>query len=123
MLNRETFKGHLFYCLQSYFEIAKQTFKAYFPMFCFLLVVSQEYSTRAGDVYVIIGNSALMKCDVPSFVADFVSVNSWVDNQGQEHFATNNNGISNNLSNMGHTINRSKRIQSSHFFTYFIFQL
>ena len=67
-------------------------------------MVSQEYSTRAGDVYVIIGNSALMKCDVPSFVADFVSVNSWVDNQGQEHFATNNNGISNNMSNMGHTI-------------------
>ena len=68
-------------------------------------MVSQEYSTRAGDVYVIIGNSALMKCDVPSFVADFVSVNSWVDNQGQEHFTTNNNGISNNLSNMGHTYN------------------
>ena len=90
-------------------------------------MVSQEYSTRAGDVYVIIGNSALMKCDVPSFVADFVSINSWVDNQGQEHFATNNNGISNNLSNMGHTyhtkINRSKRNQNSHFLMNFCFSV
>ena len=54
-------------------------------------MVSQEYSTRASDVYVIIGNSALMKCDVPSFVADFVSVNSWINNQGEEYFSTNNN--------------------------------
>ena len=57
----------------------------------FFIVVSQDYSTRVSDVYVIIGNSALMKCDVPSFVADFVSVNSWINNQGEEYFSTNNN--------------------------------
>ena len=50
-------------------------------------VVSQEYSTRANDVYVIIGNSALMKCEIPSFVADFVSVHSWVTNEGDEFFS------------------------------------
>ena len=57
--------------------------------FFYILVVSQEYSTRANDVYVIIGNSALVKCEIPSFVADFVSVHSWVTNQGDEYFSRN----------------------------------
>ena len=35
----------------------------------------------------IIGNAALMKCEIPSFVADFVTVNSWIDNTGSEYFA------------------------------------
>ena len=50
-------------------------------------VVAQTYSTDAQHkVYVILGNSALVKCDIPSFVADFVSVVSWVDNNGAEYF-------------------------------------
>ena len=28
-----------------------------------------------------------MKCEIPSFVADFVTVNSWIDNTGSEYFA------------------------------------
>ena len=61
----------------------------------FFAVVSQDYSTDADHkVYVIIGNSALIKCQIPSFVADFISVTSWVDNDGIEYFpANNNNGI------------------------------
>ncbi len=50
-------------------------------------VVSQDYSTRANDVYVILGNSALLKCEVPSFVTDLVTIASWVDGEGQEYFA------------------------------------
>ena len=38
------------------------------------------------NVHVIIGNSALVKCEIPSFVADFVNVISWTDNQGTEFF-------------------------------------
>ena len=57
------------------------------------IVVAQDYATRVGDAFVIIGNSALMKCDVPSFVADFVSVNSWINDQGQEYFSSNNEGM------------------------------
>jgi Down syndrome cell adhesion protein 1 len=48
--------------------------------------VSQEYATRVNDVDVILGNSALMRCEIPSFVADFVSGLSWSDNQGEEYF-------------------------------------
>ena len=49
-------------------------------------VVSQPYSTDAHKVYVIIGNSALVKCEIPSFVSDFVAVVSWVDNENIEYF-------------------------------------
>ena len=52
-------------------------------------VVAQTYNTDARKIHVIIGNSALMKCDIPSFVADFVSVISWVDNDGIEYFQSN----------------------------------
>ena len=36
----------------------------------------------AHETYVIVGNCALLKCDIPSFVADLVSVVSWHDNGG-----------------------------------------
>jgi hypothetical protein len=31
---------------------------------------------------VIVGNDAIFKCSAPSFVSDFVSVDSWVDSEG-----------------------------------------
>lgn len=45
------------------------------------VAVSQEYSTKAEDEYVIKGNDVLVKCKIPSFVSDFVSVIGWVDNE------------------------------------------
>ena len=30
----------------------------------------------------MIGNDAIFKCEIPSHVADFVSVTSWVDSEG-----------------------------------------
>ena len=53
-------------------------------------VVSQAYSTDAHKIHVIIGNSALVKCDIPSFVSDFVSVVSWIDNDSVEYFPSQN---------------------------------
>ncbi len=46
--------------------------------------VIQPYETDVGKEYVIGGNDALMKCSVPSHVADFVSVVSWIDSEGNE---------------------------------------
>jgi hypothetical protein len=54
-------------------------------------------------VYVILGNSALLKCEIPSFVADFVSVVSWSDNQGQEYFNTQSTLGTKNSQNKGDT--------------------
>lgn len=35
------------------------------------------------DEYVLRGNSATLKCLVPSFVADFVQVTEWMDEEGR----------------------------------------
>lgn len=32
--------------------------------------------------YVIRGNAAVLKCSIPSFVADFVKIESWIDEEG-----------------------------------------
>lgn len=42
-------------------------------------MVSQFYITEAENEYVIKGNAAVMKCKIPSFVADFVYVEAWID--------------------------------------------
>ena len=41
--------------------------------------MSQRYSTKAEDEYVIKGNDVLMKCKIPSFVSDYVAVVGWID--------------------------------------------
>lgn len=53
------------------------------------LVVSQFYITEAENEYVIKGNSAVMKCKIPSFVADFVQIEAWVDEEGVELWRNN----------------------------------
>jgi len=50
-----------------------------------LIVVLQNYITGTEDEYVILGNTAVIKCKVPSFVTDFVSVDSWISSDGQEY--------------------------------------
>ena len=57
------------------------------------------------DAYVIIGNSALLKCEVPSFVGDFVSVVNWIDSKGNEHFPTENHSkiTTKTISQVGYT--------------------
>lgn len=48
-------------------------------------MVSQFYQTEVNNEHVIRGNSAIIKCVIPSFVADFVSVASWVTDDGQTY--------------------------------------
>lgn len=49
--------------------------------------VAQSYDTHVGQEYVIRGNDVLLKCSVPSFVADFVAVLSWQDSEGNSFLA------------------------------------
>ena len=48
------------------------------------LVVAQYYDTDVNKAYVIRGNAAVLKCEIPSFVADFVSVVSWHTDQNED---------------------------------------
>lgn len=58
-------------------------------------MVQQVYQSEVNNEYVIRGNSAVLKCSIPSFVADFVSVLAWQDDQGNSFandIASNNYG-------------------------------
>ncbi|KAI8122153.1 Down syndrome cell adhesion molecule-like protein Dscam2, partial [Lucilia cuprina] len=55
------------------------------------IVVHQFYQTRVIDEFVLRGNSATLKCLVPSFVADFIMIESWVDEEGKEIFRSQSN--------------------------------
>ena len=59
----------------------------------FLSVVHQSYEAEADNEYVIRGNSVIMKCEIPSFVADFVSVTNWIDSTGKSYYHDNVYGI------------------------------
>ncbi|XP_046962719.1 Down syndrome cell adhesion molecule-like protein Dscam2 isoform X32 [Vanessa cardui] len=56
-------------------------------------VVQQQYESEVNNEYVIRGNSAILKCSIPSFVADFVNVISWHDEAGNSfNFNTSMDG-------------------------------
>lgn len=45
--------------------------------------MAQYYEADVNKEHVIRGNSAVMKCLIPSFVADFVEVVSWHTDQNE----------------------------------------
>ena len=38
----------------------------------------------------MIGNDVLLKCNIPSFVGDFLRVNAWVSSDGDQIFSNHN---------------------------------
>jgi hypothetical protein len=68
---------------------ASRCYCLFFNLFIILFiaphtVVSQSYTTHVSQEYVISGNDVLFKCGVPSHVADFVTVVSWIDSEGAQ---------------------------------------
>lgn len=54
--------------------------------------MAQFYETRVIDEFVLRGNSVIMKCNLPSFVADFVYVEAWIstdDSEVEEYYPNN----------------------------------
>lgn len=49
-------------------------------------MVSQHYASDVNKVYVILGNAAILKCEIPSFVADFVYVTGWMEENSGDSF-------------------------------------
>lgn len=52
-------------------------------------VVQQFYQTRVIDEFVLRGNAAILKCNLPSFIADFVYVEAWIADDGTEILPNN----------------------------------
>lgn len=50
-------------------------------------VANQYYESEVISEYVIKGNAAIIKCNIPSFVTDFARVEGWIgsDNQTYEY--------------------------------------
>lgn len=45
-------------------------------------VVNQKYSVQVHDEYVLAGNTALLKCQVPTYMSEIVMVTSWMQDTG-----------------------------------------
>lgn len=58
------------------------------------IVVAQYYEADVNKEHVIRGNAAIIKCLIPSFVADFVEVVSWHTDQDETFYPDNNYGSS-----------------------------
>ena len=41
------------------------------------------------DEHVLKGNSAILKCHIPSFVSDFVFIDAWIDDETNEEYRAN----------------------------------
>lgn len=48
-------------------------------------MVNQLYTVNVMDESVLRGNTAILKCHIPSFVADYVFVSSWTSDDGDEY--------------------------------------
>ena len=58
--------------------------KNYISFWPILSVISQDFKVHVAlETYVIVGNDAILKCEVPSFVTDLIHVMSWVNNEEQ----------------------------------------
>jgi hypothetical protein len=53
--------------------------------------VIQAYEIDIGKEFVILGNDAIMKCQLPSFVADTVAIVSWVASDNELKSLTQEN--------------------------------
>lgn len=53
--------------------------------FCLFLVVNQLYTVNVMDESVLRGNTAILKCHIPSFVADYVFVSGWTSDDGDDY--------------------------------------
>ena len=47
----------------------------------FISVTTQRYEINILPESIIVGNDALFKCAIPSFVSDFVYVDAWIDSE------------------------------------------
>lgn len=50
---------------------------------CFITAVSQYFEVQVYDVFAIRGNAAIFKCQVPSFVGDYVVVAEWISSNAE----------------------------------------
>ncbi|XP_031783300.1 Down syndrome cell adhesion molecule-like protein Dscam2 isoform X4 [Nasonia vitripennis] len=51
-------------------------------------VVRQKYEVQVRDAYVLAGNTGVLRCEIPTFVKEYVSVTSWVQDSAFNIYPT-----------------------------------
>ncbi|GBN18742.1 hypothetical protein AVEN_147643-1, partial [Araneus ventricosus] len=54
--------------------------------------MKQHFTPQVFDDFVVRGNTAVLKCHLPSFVREYVVVDSWIRNDGHILKITENKG-------------------------------
>lgn len=49
-------------------------------------MVSQSYTVNLWEENVLRGNSAILKCHIPSFVSEYVTITSWIISEGETDY-------------------------------------
>ncbi|KAK1131355.1 hypothetical protein K0M31_017642 [Melipona bicolor] len=55
-------------------------------------VVRQKYEVQVRDAYVLPGNTGVLRCEIPTFVKEYVAVTSWVRDSAYNIFPTPKSG-------------------------------
>lgn len=55
-------------------------------------VVRQKYEVQVRDAYVLAGNTAVLKCEIPAFVKEYVAVTSWFQDSAFNIYPTAESG-------------------------------
>ena len=77
---------HMILHLSSFISPQFLRFLPAFSLLSYLVSVAiQSYRVVVPEEQVILGNDVFLKCNIPSFEADFVSVSSWVDSEGKTY--------------------------------------
>lgn len=63
-----------------------------FEKIFFIAMLNRKILSNATIYFYTKGNSAVLKCSIPSFVADFVRVEAWIDEEGTELLPSENYG-------------------------------
>lgn len=91
----------------------KKAEKKFFINFPFS-VINQKYSVQVHDEYVICGNTAVLKCQVPSFVSDHVTVTAWIQNNGLHLYPNTDVGGKYNVLSNGDLVISNAGVEDGH---------
>ena len=69
--------------------IFKIIINLFLPRFFFFSVIDQHYDVSVYDEFAISGNTAILKCQVPSLIKQFIITESWIRDSNLEISATN----------------------------------
>lgn len=73
--------------------VSLQSHSCFETKFC-VAAVNQYFEAQVYDVFVIKGNAAVFKCNIPSFVSDYVEIVSWQDTEGTQYPMASSYGTS-----------------------------